>query len=384
MEEQPLQTDSKRTTAKPWRTVLSSYGIALASILVATLVRAWLDPLLGTNAPLSTYFAAVMFTACYCGLGPSLVTIIAGGLLGSYLFAEPRGSFYIYELEHQITLSLYMCTGCFMAFLGDWLSKAITKRKRAEADLRLREEQLQQHEMELAYVARLSTMGEMAASLAHELNQPLHAVKNYARGCVRRLLKKDEKDEELLSTLWQISKEANRAAGIIRSVRDLVHKRNHQVSRVSVNGLVEQVVLLSKADLKRRRASVNADLAPDLPAIVGDSIQIEQVMLNLIRNGLEAMDDVPELNGDRQLRIKTERHDDDHIQVSVQDRGKGIEPSDLKKIFQPFYTTKPEGLGMGLAISRSIIQAHGGHLWASANQDRGCTFHFTLPTNTIA
>ena len=382
MEEQAFSTDGDRTRPKPRQAVLSSYGVALASILVATLVRAWLDPVLGNNAPFTTYFAAVMFTACYCGLGPSLVTIVAGGLLGSYLFTDPRGSFYIYELEHQITLTLYVCTGCFMALLGDWLSKAITRRKQAETELRLREEQLQQHHAELAYVARLSTMGEMAASLAHELNQPLHAVKNYARGCVRRLLKNDEKDEELLSTLWQISKEANRAAGIIRSVRGFVQKRNPQVSKVSVNGLVEQVVLLSKAEIKQRRAAVIADLASDLPPIAGDSIQIEQVMLNLVRNGLEAMDEVPELNGDRQLRIKTERHDD-HIQVSVQDRGKGIAGDNLKKIFEPFFTTKPEGLGMGLAISQSIVQAHGGHLWASANQDQGCTFHFTLPTGRI-
>jgi len=226
-------------------------------------------------------------------------------------------------------------------------------------------------------------MGEMAASLAHELNQPLHAVKNYARGSVRRLLKKDEKDEELLSALWQISEEANRAAEIIRRVRGFVRKRDPQVSRVSVNGLVEEVVLLSKADIQRRHAAVIFDLAPDLPTVVGDPIQIEQVMLNLVRNGLEAMDEVPELNGDRQVWIKTERHSDDYIQVNVQDRGKGIGGNDPEKIFEPFFTTKPEGLGMGLAISRSIIQAHGGRLWASANQDQGCTFHFTLPTRGI-
>ena len=383
MEEQAFSTDGDRTRPKPRRAVLSSYGIALASIFVATLARAWLDPVLGNHAPFAAYFPAVMFTAWYCGLGPSLVTIVVGGLLGSYLFAEPRGSLYIYELDHQIALILYVCTGCFIALLSDWLSRAITRRKHAEAELRLREEQLQQHQAELAHVARLSTMGEMAASLAHELNQPLHAVKNYACGCLRRLLKKDEKDEELLSTLWQISEEANRAAGIIRSVRGFVQKRNPQVSKVSLNGLVEQVVLLSKAEIKRRRTAVIADLAPDLPAVVGDSIQIEQVMLNLVRNGLEAMDEMTELNGDRQLRIKTECHGDDHIQVSVQDRGKGIVGNDLKKIFEPFYTTKPEGLGMGLAISQSIVQAHGGRLWASANQDQGCTFHFTLPTGRI-
>ena len=182
------------------------------------------------------------------------MTIAAGALLGSYMFSDPRGSLYINDLEHQISLALYVCTGCFMAFLGDWLSRAITRRNWAEAQLRLREEQLQQRQVELTHVARLSTMGEMAASLAHELNQPLHAVKNYARGSVRRLLKKDEKDEELLSALWQISEEANRAAEIIRRVRGFVQKRDPQVSKVSLNRLVEEVVLLSKAEIQRRCA----------------------------------------------------------------------------------------------------------------------------------
>ncbi len=382
--EQAFSTDRAPAKPQPWRAVPLGYGIGLFSALLATLVRLWLDPVLGNQAPLATYFVAVMFTAWYCGLGPSLLTIVIGATLGSYLFAEPRGSLYIYDLEHQISLTLYVCTGCFTALLSDWLRRAITRRNWAEAQLRLREEELQRHQVELTHVARLSTMGEMAASLAHELNQPLHAVKNYARGSVRRLLKKDEKDEELLSALWQISEEANRAAEIIRRVRGFVRKRDFQVSKLSVNGLVEEVLLLSKAELQRRRAAVVVVLAPDLPAVVGDPIQIEQVMLNLVRNGLEAMDDVPELRGGPRLWIKTGRHGDGHVEVSVQDRGKGIGENDLEKIFEPFFTTKPEGLGMGLAISRSIVQAHGGRLWASASEDQGCTFHFTLPTAATA
>ena len=383
MKEQALLTDSGRMWPEPRRAVPLRYAIALASIFLATLVRMWLDPVLGENSPFVTYFPAMAFTAWYCGLGPSLVTIVVGGLVGSYLFAEPRGSLYIHGLEHQVAAVLYVCLGCLIAVLSDWLSKAIGKRKQAEIKLRLREEQLQRHQAELAHVARLSTMGEMAAGLAHELNQPLQAVVNYARGSVRRLLRRNEKDEELLSALRQISEEANRAAEIIRRVRGFVHKRNPQAVKVSVNGLIEEVVLLSKAEIQQRHAAVVFDLASDLPAVVGDLIQIEQVMLNLVRNGLEAMDEVPELTGDRRLWIKTERHGDGHVQVSVQDRGKGIAKNDLEKIFEPFFTTKPEGMGMGLAISRSIIQAHGGQLWAAANQDLGCTFHFTLPTARI-
>ena len=218
------------------------------------------------------------------------------------------------------------------------------------------DEQLQRHQAELAHVARLSMMGEMAASLAHELNQPLHAMKNYAYGSICRLLKMPERDEELVVALEQISDEANRAAEIIRRVMAFVQKREPRFSEVLVNGLVEEAVLLSKAELGRRHARIVLELAEDLPAVLGDAIQIEQVIMNLVRNGLEAMDETPDDN--RLLGIKTMRHGDEMIQVEVCDCGKGIGEEDLEKVFEPFFTTKPEGMGMGLAISRSIIQAH--------------------------
>ena len=239
------------------------------------------------------------------------------------------------------------------------------------------DEQLQRHRTELAHVARLSIMGEMAASLAHELNQPLHAVNNYAGGSLLRLRKSPQPDELVVAALEQIGKEANRAAEIIRRVMGFVQKRKPHFSEVGVNGLVEEAVLFSKAELGRRHAKVVLELADDLPAVNGDAIQIEQVVMNLVRNGLEAMEETPEAN--RLLSVKTMRQGGEMVQVEVCDRGKGIDEEDLKKAFEPFFTTKPEGMGMGLAISRSIIQAHGGRLWATVNDVQGCTFHFTLP-----
>ena len=140
---------------------------------------------------------------------------------------------------------------------------------------------------------------------------------------------------------------------------------------------MEEAVLLCKVELGRRHAQIVLELADDLPAVVGDAIQIEQVIMNLVRNGLEAMDEVPDDN--RVLEIRTMPRDDNTIQVDVCDGGKGIDGADLEKVFEPFFTMKPEGMGMGLAISRSIIQAHGGRLWATNNDVRGCTFHFSLP-----
>ena len=260
-----------------------------------------------------------------------------------------------------------------------WFGSAtdIEDLKQAEEILKkAHEEQLQKHRAESAHMARLNMMGAMAASLAHELNQPLHAMKNYAYGGICRLLKTPEKDPELAAALEQISAEADRAAAIVRRVRAFVQKRDPQVSAVSLNRLVEEVVLLSKAEIEQHAGKVVLELSADLPLVLGDSIQIEQVLMNLVRNGLEAMDETPHDN--RLLGIKTLRQGDDMVQVEVRDCGKGIGAAYLEKVFEPFFTTKPEGMGMGLAISRSIIQAHGGRLWVSANQALGCTFHFTL------
>ncbi len=243
--------------------------------------------------------------------------------------------------------------------------------------LLLRSEELQQHQAEMAHVARLSMLGEMAASLAHELNQPLHAVKNYAYGGICRLQSMPHKDEELVAALEQIGEEAGRAAEIIRRVRVFARKRALKFSTVSLNGLVEEAVLFTRMDIQRFRARTTLDLQEHLPMVAGDAVQLEQVLLNLIRNGLEAMEHAP--GGNRMLRIATKLCGPDAVQVDVCDGGTGIKETELEKVFEPFFSTKSEGMGMGLAISRSIVQAHGGRLWATANDGDGCTFHFTLP-----
>jgi PAS domain S-box-containing protein len=240
------------------------------------------------------------------------------------------------------------------------------------------DEQLQRHRTELAHVSRLSMMGEMAASLAHELNQPLHSVKNYAYGSLCRLRKSPEKDQELVVALEQINEEASRAAEIIRRVRGFVQKREPRFCEVYVSALVEEAILLSSVEIQQHRARIALELCDDLPPVLGDPIQVEQVIMNLVRNALEAMEDV--VPDERLLGLKTMRQGGDMVQVEVSDCGKGIGAVDLEKVFEAFFTTKPEGMGMGLAISRSIIREHGGSLWVSANPVRGCTFHFTLPS----
>ncbi len=246
--------------------------------------------------------------------------------------------------------------------------------------LLFRSEELQRQQAELARAARLSMLGETAAGLAHELIQPLHAVKNYAYGSICRLQAMPHKDEELVAALEQIGEEANRAAEIIRRIKAFAQKREPRFSAVSINGLVEETVFFTRADLQRNGVHLVLELAPELPAVSGDSVQIQQVLLNLVRNGIEAMEQSPD--NDRLLRIATRQCGADTVQIEVCDSGAGIKPADLEQVFEPFFTTKPEGMGMGLAISRSIVQAHGGRLWTTENTSRGYTFHFTLPVGT--
>jgi C4-dicarboxylate-specific signal transduction histidine kinase len=255
----------------------------------------------------------------------------------------------------------------------------VNRRLRVEMEERRRaEEQVQSHQAELAHVARLSTVGEMVAELAHELNQPLSAISSYAQAC-KRLLSSGSPDqtEELLGSLNQVSEQADRAAEIIRRLRRFVKKSKPAQVVVDMNALIHDVSELMNIDARMAKAEVAFELTQPLPPVVGDRIQLEQVMVNLMRNGFEAMrDSQQEL---RRLTIRTACDGRRNITVDVSDSGTGIVPAEIDRVFDRFFTTKPDGMGMGLPISQSIIKNHGGRLWVSANADRGSTFHFTLP-----
>jgi C4-dicarboxylate-specific signal transduction histidine kinase len=287
------------------------------------------------------------------------------------------------------------------------------RRLRVEMEERRRaEEQLQWHQAELAHVARLSTVGEMMAELAHELNQPLSAISSYAQACRRllsdrpsltcgagvsparaagtaapqspevirgRLLSPGAPDqtEELLNSLNQVGEQADRAAEIIRRLRRFVKKGNPSQVVVDLNALVHDVVELMNIDARMANSDVAFELAAPLPPVVGDRIQLEQVLVNLMRNGFEAMRDSQ--HEPRRLTIRTTPDGQQNIRVDVSDNGAGISPAEIDRVFDRFFTTKADGMGMGLPISQSIIKNHGGRLWVTPNGDQGSTFHFTLP-----
>jgi C4-dicarboxylate-specific signal transduction histidine kinase len=236
---------------------------------------------------------------------------------------------------------------------------------------------LQRRQAELAHVLRVGALGEMTAQLAHELTQPLGAIVNYAAGCRRRLQATLEEAHPILEAVDRIASEALRAGEIIRRLRGLVRKTEPRREAVDVNALVGEVVRLVEGEARESNVPIEVSLHPELPKIHADEIQIEQVVMNLVRNALEAMHGGSAAASG--LAIETRLVDGTGIEVAVRDSGPGIGNVDPAEIFEPFQTTKPDGLGMGLAISRSIVEAHGGRLWVTPNPTRGVTFSFTLP-----
>jgi len=259
------------------------------------------------------------------------------------------------------------------AGISVYVAYELNWQRRAEARARLA---LQQHQAELARVLRVGAMDEMAAQLAHELTQPLATIANYATGFKQRLETGSLRMDELPDIVDRIASEAFRAGEIIHRIRRFVRKAEPRRIPVDVNELVRGVVQLVEGEARESRVSVRVACQPDLPRVRADAIQIEQVVINLMRNALEAMRD--SMEGSPTVAVET-RLDAGNIEVAVRDSGPGLGNGDGSKIFEPFHTTKPNGLGMGLAISRSIIAAHGGRLWVTANPERGVTFHFTMP-----
>lgn len=237
-------------------------------------------------------------------------------------------------------------------------------------------ERTRKHQAELARVGRVSLLGELSASLAHELNQPLAAILSNAQAAVRFLEHEEIPLQELRDILKDIATDDRRASEIIGRMRALMKKGEAQMEPRDLNADIEQVLGLMHSDLVARKVDVIRMLAPDLPPIRGDHIQLQQVLLNLVVNGCDAMRGIP--SGERLVIIETARAEEGSVQVSVSDRGSGIAPELLEQIFEPFFSTKETGLGMGLAICQAIIKGHGGQLWATNNIGRGATFHFTL------
>jgi len=248
----------------------------------------------------------------------------------------------------------------------------ITERRQAEDALR-------RAQAELAHVTRVMTVGELAASIAHEVNQPLTGVITNGNACLRWLGRTPPDLDEAREAVRRMIRDGSRASEVMARIRTLLRKAEPQKTRLAINDVIGEVITLAESEVHRNRVLLKTDLAADFPPVLADRIQLQQVLLNLMLNGMEAMRAVTDRS--RELIIRSRKEETDAIRVAVQDSGVGIDPQDLDRIFTAFVTTKSEGLGMGLAISRSIIEAHGGRLWATPNAGPGATFQFTLPTS---
>ena len=254
-----------------------------------------------------------------------------------------------------------------LATIGSQIGQFIERKRAEEALLRA--------QSELAHVTRVATLGEMTASIAHEINQPLSAIVNSVNACLRWLTAGNV--EEARQSAELIRADARRAGEIINRIRSFAKKASPQKDWMDINHTVRDVIALARSEVERNRVALETELSDDLPLVFADRIQLQQVMLNLMMNAIEAMSGAAD--GPRELLVRSGPNESQGVLVSVQDSGPGLDPKSVDHLFDAFYTTKPQGMGMGLAICRSIIEAHDGRLWAAANTPHGAVFQFTLP-----
>ncbi len=325
------------------------------------------------DAPSSCFLLAVTVSSLFGGLGPGLFSVALSALAFDYFFLW-RTSPPAHEPATLLRFAVFMAAALVIAGLMEIKRRGEESRNRAEGALR-------QAQADLAHISRVTTLGELTASLAHEVKQPIAAAVTDANTCLRWLTRDQPDLEEAREASLRVVKDATRAAEIIDRIRLLFKKGSPQREMVDVNEVIREMIVLMRNQAARYSIIIRTDLAADIPQIMGDRVQLQQVLMNLIVNSIDAM---KEAEGRRNLVFKSQRAENEQVMVSVSDTGVGLPPQQADQIFNAFFTTKVHGTGMGLRISRSIVESHGGRLWAANNFPRGASFHFTLPTKTEA
>lgn len=352
------------------------------------------------------FYVAIGVSTWFGGRFSGAVAVILSSLSVEYYFLAPIYSFRV-NREFLPVFVEFAASSVVVGWFSSWRKEAETALAEARDNLQIRveertvelkraneqlltemaerkraEDAYYEAQAELARVTRMSALGALAASISHEVNQPLAAVVTNADACSMWLSRDPPNLEEARMAVDSIAREGTRASDVVRHIRAMFTKATPERTRVEINGLIREVIALMQLQASRNSVQVETELETDLPPVIGDRVQLQQVMMNLVLNGIEAMSAVADRP--RRLVICSVRQGSEEVLVVVRDCGVGIDPKNDKRIFDAFFTTKAQGMGMGLSISHSVIEAHDGRLWASANSDFGTTFQFTLPVGREA
>jgi C4-dicarboxylate-specific signal transduction histidine kinase len=382
----------------------SAMQCLLGSIAVALLTFVCFRLRVGLTIASLLYMTVVVLLAFGDAFVGSVFVSVISVLFLDYYFAPPLFSLRLNDPLDIVALVVFLGTALL-------ITRVMSQRKRAEEALqkvlgeleskvrqrtaelasandKLRsemnehqraEEALQKAQAELAHVSRLMTLGELTASISHEVNQPIAAVVTNGQVCLRLLALETPRPDDVRTTVERIVRDANRASEVIQRIRALAKRTEPQMVSLDINDVIREATLLVQREVLSHGVSMRTELASALPPVLGDRIQLQQVVINLLINGVEAMASITDRP--REIIIRSQGHEEGQVLVAVLDSGIGLDSETAERLFSAFFTTKPSGMGMGLSISRSIIRAHGGRLWASPNTDHGAAFQFTVPIN---
>ncbi len=380
-------------------------GLAIALVAAALGLTFLLQSVVSTAGYLFFYIA-VVGSAWVGGRWPGAIAMVLSVLAVAYYFTPPVHSFHVNQESLPIFFEVSV-SALVVGWFSSWRRQAEAELQYARDGLQLKveertaelkqtnqqlvaemaerkraEEAYYEAQGELTRMTRMSAMGALAASISHEVNQPLAAVVTNADACMMWLSSDPPNLEEARAAVDSIAQQGTRASEVVRHIRAMFTKGTPERTKFQINDLIREVSTLIEGAASRNQVVLQTELGAGLPATMGDRVQLQQVIVNLVLNGIEAMSEVA--GRPRRLVISSQMQSSDAIVVAVRDSGIGIAPKDEKRIFDAFFTTKPQGMGMGLSISHSIIESHGGQLWVSANSDYGATFQFTLPAEPEA